>query len=75
MNLVNCPACDNLCFTDCKSCAGCGREFQSGTLQTKADAEDKAFMRKSYAIFLVAILILLGALVFVVLGGYSNVQI
>jgi hypothetical protein len=73
MNLTNCPDCNSLCFIEFTSCQGCGHEFQAGLLKTKADAEDKAFMRKYNALFLTTILILLGVLVFVLVGGYSKV--
>ena len=70
MGLTSCPHCRKLCFTDAALCPSCRRAFRNGELQAQADAEDRAFMRKSYALFLMALLASLGVAAFVVLRAY-----
>jgi hypothetical protein len=62
MNITKSLCCHRLCLTNALSCPHCGKSFQPGALDAKADAENKAFDRKGYAIFLAAFLILPPAL-------------
>ena len=68
MSLVKCPECLRLCFSDSHACHGCSRKFDGGELRAKLAAENKAFDRKCYGVFLI---LLLGALIAV---GYSVFQ-
>ena len=71
MGLTKCPHCRKLCFTDAALCPSCRQAFQNGELQAKADAENKAFVRKGYATFLIALLAMLGTAALVLLGDYK----
>ncbi len=62
MNITRSLCCHRLCLTNSLSCPHCGKGFQPGSLDAKADAENIAFDRKTYVIFLAAFLILPPAL-------------
>jgi len=47
-----------LCFTNAATCPHCSKDFQPRPLDEEAAGEDKAFDRKSHALFLVAFLVL-----------------
>ena len=66
MSLVKCPECLRLCFSDSEACQSCAREFKPGELGAKLAAENKAFDRKCYGVFLVLFLLVLIALGYVV---------
>ena len=68
MSLVKCPECLRLCFSDSEACQSCAREFKPGELGAKLAAENKAFDRKCYGVFLVLLLLVLIAL------GYAVFQ-
>lgn len=70
--LTQSPCCRHLCFTDATSCARCGQVFPSGALERKAVAEEKAFMRKGNALFLIVFLILLALLLSLQLQAYAT---
>jgi len=53
-----------LCITN-GSCPHCSKDFQPRSLDEKAAGEDKAFDRKSHALFLVAFLVLPVVLFFI----------
>jgi hypothetical protein len=65
MNITKSLCCHRLSLTNALSCPHCGKGFQPGSLAAKAEAENKAFDRKAYAIFVAAFLILPPALFFV----------
>jgi hypothetical protein len=69
MSLVKCPECLRLCFSDSQACQSCSREFNGGELNAKLAAENRAFDRKCYAIFLILILAALIAVGYVVWQG------
>ena len=69
MSLVKCPECLRLCFSDSDACQSCSREFNRGELRGKLTAENKAFDRKCYAIFLILMLAALIAVGYVVYQG------
>jgi len=62
MSLVKCPECLRLCFSDSQACQSCAREFNRGELGAKLAAENKAFDRKCYGVFLILLLLVLIAL-------------
>ena len=68
MSLVKCPECLHLCFSDSHACHSCSREFNRGELRAKLVAENKAFDRKSYGVFLILLLLVLIAV------GYAVFQ-
>ena len=68
MSLVKCPECLRLCFSDSHACQSCSREFNRGELREKLAAENKAFDRKCYGVFLVLLLLVL------IGGGYAMLQ-
>ena len=57
MSLVKCPDCQRLCFSDSQACESCLREFNRGELSAKLAAENKAFDRKCYGVFLILFLL------------------
>ena len=69
MSLVKCPECLHLCFSDSHACPSCSHEFNRGELNTKLAAENKAFDRKCYGVFLVLSLLALLAV------GYAVFQV
>ena len=69
MSLVKCPECLRLCFSDSHACQSCSREFNRGELSAKLAAENKAFDRKCYGVFLVLILLALIAAGYAVFQG------
>jgi hypothetical protein len=66
MSLVKCPDCLHLCFSDSQVCQRCSREFSRGELGAKLAAENKAFDRKCYGVFLIMFLLALVAVGFAV---------
>jgi hypothetical protein len=68
MSLVKCPECQRLCFSDSQACHSCSREFNPGELRAKLAAENKAFDRKCYGVFLILLLLVLIA------AGYAVYQ-
>lgn len=72
MSLTQCPDCRRLTFINASSCPSCERSFETGVLQAKADAEERAFKRKYGALFLAVLVILLGGLLVVMIGGYTK---
>jgi hypothetical protein len=68
MSLVKCPDCQHLCFSDSQGCQSCSHEFNRGELRTKLAAENKAFDRKCYGVFLILFLLVLIAV------GYAVFQ-
>jgi len=75
MSLVKCPECLRLCFSDSHACESCSREFNRGELNAKLAAENKAFDRKCYAIFLILMLAALIAVGYAVFQGPVMKQI
>jgi hypothetical protein len=69
MSLVKCPECLRLCFSDSQVCHSCSREFNRGQLRAKLAAENKAFDRKCYVVFLVLLLLVLIAVGYAVFQG------
>jgi hypothetical protein len=69
MSLVKCPECLRLCFSDAQACHSCSREFNRGELITKLAAENKAFDRKCYGVFLILLLLVLIAVGYAVFQG------
>lgn len=65
MGLTRSLCCRRLSFTNATSCPHCGKEFRPGSLDEKAAGEDKAFDRRSHALFLVAFLVLPTVLSFI----------
>jgi len=59
MSLVKCPECLRLCFSDSQACHSCSREFYPSQLRVKLAAENKAFDRKCYGVFLILFLLAL----------------
>jgi hypothetical protein len=68
MEITKSLCCHRLCLTNTLSCPHCGKAFQPGSLAAKAIAENTAFTRRIYAIFLAAFLILPAA--FFLMQGY-----
>lgn len=62
MDLTRSLCCRRLCFTNAFYCPHCGKSFQPGSLAAKAVAENAAFKRKGFAVFLAAFLIVPPAL-------------
>jgi hypothetical protein len=69
MSLVKCPECLHLCFSDSHACQSCSREFNRGQLRAKLAAENKAFDRKCYGVFLILLLLVLIAVGYAVFQG------
>ena len=69
MSLVRCPECLRLCFSDSHACQSCSHEFNRGELSAKLAAENKAFERKCYGVFLVLFLLVLIAVGYAVFQG------
>ena len=69
MSLVKCPECRHLCFSDSEVCHSCAREFKRGELNAKLVAENKAFDRKCYGVFLILLLLVLLAVGYAVFQG------
>jgi len=69
MSLVKCPECRRLCFSDSQACHSCSREFNQGELRAKLAAENKAFDRKCYGVFLILLLLVLIAVGYAVFQG------
>ena len=61
--------CLRLCFSDSQVCHSCSREFNRGELITKLAAENKAFDRKCYGVFLILLLLVLIAVGYAVFQG------
>ena len=68
MSLVKCPKCRRLCFSDAYACQSCSHEFNAGELRAKLAAENKAFDRKCYGVFVILLLLVLIA------AGYAAFQ-
>jgi hypothetical protein len=62
MDITKSLCCRRLCLTNALACPHCGKDFQPGSLAAKADAENKALSRRTYAMFLAAFLLLPPAL-------------
>jgi hypothetical protein len=71
MSLVKCPECLCLCFSDSHRCQSCLREFNQGELGVKLAAENIAFNRKCYGVFLILFVVLLLSVGYAVLQGPS----
>jgi rRNA maturation protein Rpf1 len=56
MNITKSLCCRRLSFINATSCPHCGAAFQTGSLKSKAVAEDKAFDRKARVLFIIAFL-------------------
>lgn len=69
MNLVKCPDCLHLCFSDSQECRSCSRGFKPGELGLKLESENKAFDRKCYAVFFILFLLVLIAAGYIVFQG------
>ena len=69
MSLVKCPECLRLCFSDSQACQSCSHEFNRGELGAKLVAENKAFDRKCYGVFLILLLVALIAVGYAVFQG------
>jgi hypothetical protein len=69
MSLVKCPECLRLCFSDSQACQSCSREFNPGQLRAKLAAENKAFDRKCYGVFLILLVLALLAEGYAVFHG------
>jgi len=69
MSLVRCPECLRLCFSDSRVCQSCSREFSRGELRAKLAAENKAFDRKCYGVFVILLLLVLIAVGYAVFQG------
>jgi hypothetical protein len=69
MSLVKCPDCLHLCFSDSQECRSCAREFDRGELSLKLAAENRAFNKKCYGIFLVLFVVLMIAVGYAVFQG------
>ena len=69
MSLVKCPECLHLCFSDFQACQSCSREFSRGELRAKLAAENKAFNRKCYGVFLALFVLALLAVGYMVFEG------
>jgi len=65
MRLTRSFCCRCLCFTNATSCPHCGKGFPPGSLDEKAENEDKAFDQRSHVLFLVALLVLPVVLFFI----------
>jgi hypothetical protein len=66
MSLTTCPDCRRLSFVRAESCPSCAR---AGELRSQANAEERAFGRRSNGLFAALFLFALAALAFVVLRG------
>jgi len=62
MDITKSTCCRRLSFINLVSCPHCGNALPPGALKAKALAEDRAFNRKGYVLFLAAFLILPPAL-------------
>jgi hypothetical protein len=69
MSLTKCPDCNRLSFVKAESCPSCERVFRPGELRARANAEERAFGRRSNGLFAALFLMALAALAFVVLRG------
>jgi hypothetical protein len=58
MDIIKSTCCRRLSFVNALSCPHCGEAFPTGALKAKALAEDKAFNRRVYVLFLAAFLAL-----------------
>jgi hypothetical protein len=67
MDITKSLCCRRLCLASALSCPHCGKGFPPGSLAAKADAENTAFTRRTYTIFVAAFLFLPPAL-FLILG-------
>jgi hypothetical protein len=65
MDITKSTCCRRLSFINLVSCPDWGNALPPGTLKAQALAEDKAFNRKGYALFLAAFLVLPPALFFI----------
>jgi hypothetical protein len=72
MSLTKCPGCRHLTFVAASSCPSCEQAFQPGSLWAKNAAEERSFGRRVGAVFITALLIMFGVLLFVVLRDYMN---
>jgi len=62
MEITKSQCCHRLCLSNAVACPHCGKPFQPGALGAKATAENSAFMKKIYIMFIAAFLILPPAL-------------
>jgi hypothetical protein len=69
MSLVKCPECLRLYFSDAQACHSCSPEFNRGELREKLAAENKAFDRKCYGVFVILLLLVLIAMGYAVFQG------
>jgi hypothetical protein len=66
MDITRSACCHRLSFVNLVSCPHCGKAFTPGTLKARALAENKAFSKKIYALFLVAFIALAAVSIFIV---------
>jgi hypothetical protein len=65
MDITKSTCCRRLSFVNAVSCPHCGQAFPPGTLKAKALAEDKAFNKKVYVLFLAALVALAAVSIFI----------
>ena len=65
MDITRSVCCHRLSFVDLVSCPHCGKAFSAGMLQSQARAEDKAFNKKVYALFLAVFVVLAVVSIFI----------
>jgi len=65
MDITKSTCCHRLSFVNAVSCPHCGEAFPTGALKSKALAEDKAFNRKVYVLFLAAFVVLAAVSIFI----------
>lgn len=71
MDMTKSTCCHRLSFVNLASCPHCGKGFSPGELKSKARAEDKAFDKKIYALFL-AVFIVLAVVSIVILSQHAS---
>jgi hypothetical protein len=69
MSLTKCPDCRRLSFVKAESSLSCERMFWPGELRAQANAEERAFGRRSDGVFAALITAALAAFAFVLIGG------
>jgi hypothetical protein len=72
MSLTKCPDCRRLSFVKADSCPSCARVFRPGEIGPQADAENRAFVRRSNGLFAGLFLMALAAIAYVMLRGLAG---
>ena len=72
MTITRCPRCQRHCFTDAVECPECALVFESGVLIRQANAKEKSFITKSYALFASLLVIVVVILMLVQIYEYRN---